>query len=611
VSSSSRKFRRNFLVCVGLVLATLIVYWPVRQQEFVNFDDPDYVTNNPQVQKGITAQGIGWAFTTTHAKNWHPLTWLSHMLDCQLFGLHAGAHKLVNVGFHIGSTLLLFLVLNRMTAAPGRSAFVAAVFALHPLHVESVAWVAERKDVLCAFFWMLTLWAYVGYVRRRSAGGYARVLLLFFLALLAKPTAVTLPFVLLLLDIWPLKRVTLTRRDEFVSTLLRLIREKWLLFLLSAAACVLTYWAQSGRGLGSAVANVPLRYRVANAAVAYVRYLNKTLWPVNLAVFYPHPGRWETSTAILAMLAVVGLTVLVIRRMRGSPFLAVGWLWYLGTLLPMIGLVQVGGQSIADRYSYVPMVGLLVMIAWGIPDLIPDSLKSMTALSAVLVLVIIVLMCATRRQLRFWQDSIRLFEHALAVTEDNYIAHNNLGFALLGKREFAAAAQHFQSALTIWPEFPEANKNLADMLAQTGRLDEAVKRYQQAIQGKPNWAEAHNNLGLCLARQGKLQEAVTEFSLALQLEPNAEVGESNLALALTKLGRFDEAFTHASRALQLNPQDAQAHYTVGVALENQGQLAEAAHHYTEALRIEPNHADAQSRLAKIPKAMSMNQNATK
>jgi protein O-mannosyl-transferase len=571
----SKKGGRDFVLCAGLVVAVFLVYWPVRQQEFINYDDPDYVTSNTHVQKGITWDGVVWAFTTTRAYNWHPLTWLSHMLDCQLFGLDAGAHKLVSVMFHIGSTALLFLVLKRMTAAPGRSLFVAAVFALHPLRVESVAWVAERKDVLCTFFSMLTLGAYVRYVERRTAGRYALVVLLFALALMAKPTAVVLPLVLLLLDAWPLNRLALDRPKVIVPAALRLVLEKWLLFVLSAFSCAVSYWVQSRSESGSAIKLFALSSRASNAVVAYARYIGKTLWPADLAVFYPHPGRWEISEVGLATLAVVGVTLLVVRQLRGRPFLAVGWLWYLGTLVPMIGLVQAGDQSIADRYTYVPMIGLLVMVAWGIPELISGRLRAAPALNALPVLLVITLMCATHYQLQFWQNSIRLYEHALTVTKDNYIAHNNLGIALLGKGEIAVAAGHFQSALDIWPPFPEANKNLADILARSGRLDEAASRYQRAIQGKPGWAEAHNNLGLVLARQGKLDEAVTEFSRVLELEPNAPVAESNLGLALMKLGRFDEAWAHASRALDLDPKDAQARRVVGVALEKKGQQPKA------------------------------------
>jgi Tfp pilus assembly protein PilF len=570
-----QKWGRDFVLCAGLAVAVFLVYWPVGQQEFINYDDPDYVTSNSHVQKGMSWDGVVWALTTTFAYNWHPLTWLSHMLDCQFFGLHAGAHKLVNVMIHIGSTVLLFLVLEKMTAASGRSLFVAAVFALHPLRVESVAWVAERKDVLCTFFSMSALWGYARYVEQRTVRRYLLVVMALALALMSKPTAVVLPFVLLLLDVWPLKRLPLDRPKEITSGVLRLILEKWLLFALSVGMCVVSYWVQSRGESGPAVKAFSLATRVPNAVVAYVRYIGKTFWPVDLAVFYPHPGKWGTSEVGLATLALVTVTLLVVRRLRDSPFLAVGWFWYLGTLVPMIGLVQVGDQSIADRYTYVPMIGLLLMIAWGIPELIPDRLKATPALNAISILVVAALACATHYQLQFWQNSVRVYEHALSVTENNYIAHNNLGVALLGKGEIAAAASHFQSALDIWPPFPEANKNLADILGSSGRLDEAAERYRRAIQGRPDWAEAHNNLGLVLARQGKLDEAVAEFSRAVQLEPNAQVAESNLALALMKLGRFDEALAHASRALDLDPKDAQARQVVRVALEKRSQQPKA------------------------------------
>jgi protein O-mannosyl-transferase len=527
--------RRNLLIGVALGLAILTVYWPVVLQDFVNYDDQEYVTDNPRVQKGIAWEGMVWAFTTRHSWNWHPLTWLSHMLDCQLFGLDAGAHKVVNVAFHIANTLILFFALVRMTAAPWRSAFVAAGFALHPLHVESVAWVSERKDVLSAFFWMLTMLAYVRYAEQPSTRRYSLVLASFALGLMAKPMLVTLPCVLLLLDLWPLGRTAYSRPavgERAPSKIPRLIWEKVPFLLLSAALSVVTYWAQATGGtFGSAVKPLPLAVRACNAVVSYVRYINKFLLPVNLAVFYPQPGAWRLPEFGLTAMVIVLLTVLLLRALRANPYLTVGWFWYLGTLVPAIGLIQVGDQSIADRYTYIPSIGLLVLMAWGVPELVSGWRGAEVAVRAVAIGVIIAWMATTRHQLQYWANSISLFEHAIAVTSDNYIAQNNLGAALRATGKLEQAAPHFQEAIRIWPQYPEANKNLGDILARTGRFDEAVHHYQQALQKRPDWAEAHNNLGTALAMQGSTEEAIAQFSDALRLQPDFADAAYNLEAA--------------------------------------------------------------------------------
>ena len=586
--------RQSLLICLALALATAAVYWPVRHFGFVNYDDPDYVANNARVQEGITREGVVWAFTTTDAYNWHPLTWLSHMLDCQLFGLNAGAHKLVNVVFHIASALLLFSVPDQMTGAPWRSAFVAALFALHPLHVESVAWVAERKDVLSAFFWMLTMGAYVRYVQAPKAGKYLLALTFFALGLMAKPMLVTLPCALLLLDFWPLGRTpwaqaAIGRRTP--TEIKRLVWEKLPFLGLSIAASVITYRAQATGAFVSAIKSLPLALRVSNAAVSYVRYIAKVVWPVNLAVFYPHPGSWKLAEVVLAAAAVVFLTILLLRVARENPYLTVGWLWFLGTLLPVVGLIQVGDQSMADRFTYLPSIGLFIMVSWGVPELVFRWREAEAAMQVAALSVIVGLVVGTRHQLQFWGSNIALFERAIAVTRDNYIAQNNLGVALREKGDLEQAAIHFHEAVSIWPQFPEANRNLADVLLRAGRLDEAIHYYRQALQRRPGWAETHNALGLALAQQGKLQEAAEHFTRAVDLDPSGEVARSNLALALMKLGRLDDAVAHATRALELNPKDAQAQYLMGLLLTKQGRQAEAVVHFDEAIRLRPAYAE--------------------
>jgi tetratricopeptide (TPR) repeat protein len=589
----------KILICCGLAAVTLAAYWQVRRQEFVNYDDVDYVTGNPHVQSGMSVEGVVWAFTGFHSWNWHPLTWLSHMLDCQLFGLDAGAHKLVNVAFHIGCTVLLFLVLNRMTAAPWRSAFVAAAFALHPLRVESVAWVSERKDVLSVFFWMLTMWAYVRYVERQVARRYLLVLGCFALGLMAKPMLVTLPLVLLLLDVWPLNRMPLDQTREAWRHVLHLVREKLPLFVLSAGCCVATYWAQVTGGPVSAVKSLPLAYRLANVPISYLRYIKKLLLPVHLAVIYPLPPSVALTHALVAAAAIVIVTVLVIRVVRTHPFLAVGWFWYLVTLIPVIGLVQAGDRIIADRFTYVPAVGLLLMAAWGLPALLPPTRHAQAALRAASVAAIVAMMYGTWHQVRYWQNSVTLFEHALAVTSGNYPAHYSLALALLQQGRVEEAARHLQQAVELRPEYAEANKILADILARNGQLDEAIRHYQVALQWRPRWADAENNLGFALAARGQLQEAITHFSRALQFDPRSAATELNLGVAYVKLKNPDLALTHLLQSLALNSADAQAQYLAGMVLEERGQPTEAVKHLAEAVRLKPGYAEARAALDRL------------
>ncbi len=591
----SKDSQIKLLVCVGLAVVTLAVYWPLWNQEFVNYDDPDLVTSNVHVQRGITGQSVIWAFTTGHTGNWLPLTWLSHMLDCRLFGLHAGAHKMVNVAFHIGSTVLLFLVLNQMTAAPWRSGFVAAAFALHPLRVESVAWVSERKDVLSAFFWMLTMWMYVRYVEHPQARRYVPVLLCFALGLMSKSMLVTMPFVLLLLDLWPLKRLPLDRTPAARRRVLNLVREKLPLFVLSAASCVMTYRAQA---TASAIKSIPSAYRVANAVVSYLRYICKTVWPANLAVFYPQFRSLAFTRVALAAAAIITTTVLMVRVVRNRPYLTVGWFWYLGILFPVIGLIQVGDQSMADRFTYIPSIGILIMVTWGLAELFPHEKRFQTALRVVAIGTLVFWTGVTSHQIRFWTDSTTLFERAIAVTHDNYVAQNNLGVALRGKGRSADAAKHFSEAIRIWPEFPEAHKNLADILAHEGRLHEAIDHYSQAVRTKPNWAEAHNNFGFALAAQGSLDEAAAQFQEAVRLEPESALDHCNLGLAFVKLGKTSDALAQLSQALALNPEDPQAQYLMGVVLKDLGRPAEAVQYFTGALRLNPNLTEARVALQK-------------
>jgi Flp pilus assembly protein TadD len=551
------------MICLFLIVATIAVYWQVANHDFLNYDDREYVTGNYHVQAGLTWEGIIWAFTTFHATNWHPLAWLSHMLDCQIYGLNAGGHHLTNLLIHVVNALLLFVLLKRMTGALWRSAFVAALFALHPLHVESVAWVAERKDVLSTFFWITTTWAYVHYVEHPRFGTYLLVLVSFALGLMAKPMLVTLPFVLLLLDYWPLQRYQFGHSEanprKSINNShqrlipLHLIREKVPFFVLAAASSVVTFLAQQSGGAVTPLDKLALSVRMANALVSYVSYMGKMIWPIRLAVIYPHPGTLPIWQAAAAGLLLVCISVFVIRTARRSPYLAVGWLWYLGTLVPVIGVVQVGKQCMADRYTYVPLIGLFVIIAWGIADVAKRWSYQRLVLAISTGVVLLALMVCTWFQVTHWRDSISLFTHTLDVTGENYEAHNNLGVARGEQGRFKEAVGHFSKALQIMPNYAVTHNNIGSVLARRGNLEEAIGHFSKALQLDPRLAEAHICMGVALSRQGSVNGAIDHFSRALEIRPDNVELRNNLGVALARQGRLDEAIDHFSRALRVKP----------------------------------------------------------
>lgn len=547
-SNSSRSSSLWISVALGVVI--LAVYAPVGHHDFLNYDDDKYVTENAVVGNGLTWRGVWWAFTAAEASNWHPLTWLSHMLDVTLFGLNAGPHHVTNVLLHLANALLWFLVLGRITNAPARSAFVAALFALHPLHVESVAWIAERKDVLSTLFWLLTLSAYVSYVNRPQFRPYMLTIGLFTLGLMAKPMLVTLPFTLLLLDFWPLGRMNGSIR----SALPRLVREKAPLFVLAAVSSVITLFAQ--RSAMRDLHSVPISARFANAAVSYLAYIGKTLWPTHLAVLYPYqpsmPAWWPA-----AALALIGISILAIRAARRYPYLPVGWFWYMGTLVPVIGLVQVGAQSMADRYTYVPLIGLFVIVAWGIPDVLKrEPFRRAVPVAASLVIVI----CAglTRVQLAYWEGSVPLWRHTLNATTDNAVGHYNLGIALDAQGKTDEAMSQYLETLRIDPKHGEAHIHVGLGWAAQGKIDEAIALLAEAVRLRPNWLVAHYNLALVLARQDRTREAAAEFLEAVRIDPAFTLGHNGAGVTLAKEGRTEEAIGHFNEALRLNPGDAEA-----------------------------------------------------
>ena len=562
----------EFLVCLALVAVTWAVFGQTLGHDFVNFDDHLYVYENPLVMRGLSTEGIIGAFTHTHAGNWHPLTTISHMLDCQMYGLKAGGHHLTNVILHTISVVLLFLVLKQMTGGLWQSAFVAALFAIHPLHVESVAWIAERKDVLSAVFFMLTLAAYARYARAPSATRYLLVALLFAFGLMSKPMLVTLPIVLLLLDYWPLNRVT--DRGQAVkgtksrirgqwSVVSGLIIEKIPLLILSATSCVITFVIQK-RATG-AIPPLPLLWRADNGFASYMIYIWKTLWPTRLAVFYPHPNNmlpaWVVVIAIGLLLAMTGAAI-VFRGKR--PYLFTGWLWYLVMLVPVIGFVQVGEQGHADRYTYLPHIGLFLLAAWSIADVTASHWATLRIAIATAVVIIIGLAWAAFVQTSYWRNSETLWTHALAVTSENDFAHNNLAYLLVDRGELDDAISHFAAAARIRSYKTDRHYNLgsafvemnfADALARKGESDAAMVHYEQAIKLEPNNADAYYNRGNVLFSKGRIDEAIADLEKSLLIQPNHADAHTCLGNALLRQGSLKQAIAQYETALVLAPQD--------------------------------------------------------
>jgi len=615
-------------VCIFLAAIIWVVFGQTLGHEFVNYDDDLYVYENPAVTRGLTLQGIIWAFTHVHCSNWHPLTWVSHMLDCQFYGLSPGGHHLTNILFHTATAILLFLILRQMTGALWRSAFVAAVFAIHPLRVESVAWVAERKDVLSGLFFMLTIGAYARNAQRRSrvepsslrsaASGsrepraqsvsaldprlpaldYCLVLLFFALGLMCKPMLVTLPLVLLLLDYWPLVRVAgggwrVTRFGVQVpqlSTLNHLLYEKLPLFGLAVASGMVTIFAQTKAIQSFEQISLPLR--VGNALISYVAYLGQMFWPSGLAVLYPFAAMdVGVSGVVLSLVLLAGISAgaFVLRHRR---YFLTGWLWYLIMLAPVIGILQVGSQARADRYTYLPQIGLYVLLTWAVADLCAGWRHRRVVLGGCATILLVALIFCARVQTAYWRNSESLWTHTLACTSDNAIAHNNLGVTLLQKGKVDEAIVHYQKALQINPDHVEAHIDFGNALIKKGSVDEAMVHYQKALQINPDSAKAHDNLGNALFKKGNVDEAIIHYQKALQIKPGSAETHYNLGNALLQKGNVDEAIVHYQMALQIKPDNTEAHNSLGGALLQKGKVDEAIPHFQKALQIKPDNAEA-------------------
>jgi tetratricopeptide (TPR) repeat protein len=596
---SGKEQKQTIWIAVILALGTVLLYWPAGKFEFINLDDDIYVFNNPHVVGGFSWPAFWWSFQAGYASYWHPLTWMSHMLDCQLFGLNPGPQHMVNVFLHAANSALLFVALKRMTRAFWRSAMVAALFAWHPLRVESVAWIAERKDVLSALFWMLSLWAYVRYVEAlnirspKFKGFYGAALILFALGLMAKPTVITLPCALLLLDWWPLGRL---RTEEFRACS-RLILEKLPFFILSAASAVLTTIAASNGGAVASTKFVPFGIRISNAVVSYLHYVEKQFWPSNLSVIYPLDFKLPASEIILTVGVLVGITVAVLVFRKRCPYGLVGWLWFVGTLFPVIGLVQVGAQSMADRFTYIPSIGIFIIVCWAAGDLI-RRWRSRAAFVAVLAAGVLA-GCAvqTHAQLRYWRNSASLFQHALAIDPNNYMALGCYGCCLRDLGQLQQAENELQRAIEISPIYIVGYTFLSGVLETEGKKDDAMKVLQKGLKIRPDFSGARCELAGLLFEENRYLEAQSELEDGLKLDPTDAGLHLYLGYALVRELKYDTAEEQFADSARLAPSDPVGHFQWALALAAQNKTGDAIAEYRATLRIQPNFTNALNNLA--------------
>lgn len=569
----------------------MAVYGQVRHHEFVDIDDLLYVVANPHVQKGINAESVKWAFTDFYASNWHPLTWLTHMSDVRLYGLNSGPHHLTNLGIHLSNVILLFLLLRLATGDMWPAAFVSAIFAVHPLNAESVAWVAERKNVLSTFFWFLTMWAYVHYAKRPNPVRYMYVMAGLALGLMAKPMLVTAPGLLLLIDYWPLKRQ---------ASFLTLLVEKIPFFGLSIISSYITIIAQKSSGAMASLEMLPLSLRTANAVVSYLQYIKMMVWPSRPAFFYPISDALPPAQVAVSGLVLVCITMICFSAAKRYPYLVVGWLWYILTLVPVIGLVQVGRQAMADRYTYVPFIGLYVMMAWGGAALAAKWRAPKIGLAALAGILILALGIAGRRSVQHWKNSTSLYEQAIRSTRNNYIAHYNLANALFNQGRVDESLPHYIETVRIKPYYyPAAHFNLGYALAQKGKLDEAIEQLEYALKANPAHAKAHNTLGNIMFQKGNDAGAREHFTEAVNINPDYSDAQNNLGNMLFQEGKYHEAVGHYREALRVEPKKAITHLNLGNALATQKQFEEALVHYSEALRINPGLTLAQKNMDEV------------
>jgi protein O-mannosyl-transferase len=629
---------KTLIICLFLIIAVLLVFGQVGSFDFSNYDDQEYVTKNPRVQSGLTVGSIVWALGATHFANWHPFTWLSYMADYELYGLKAGGYHFTNILFHLINTLLLFFLLKRMTKATGKSAFVAALFALHPLHVESVAWISERKDVLSTFFWLLTIWAYTNYVKLPGVKRYCITLVLFLFGLMSKPMVVTLPFVLILLDYWPLNRFADNQNQAAGSgdierkTTKSLILEKIPLLAVALFSCVVTYIVQKQAGAVGASESFSLDVRIVNAVISYAAYLGKMIWPVDLSVFYPHPGIWPLWKAFLSGSILVISTFLVYIWSRRYPYLAVGWLWYIGTLVPVIGFVQVGAQAMADRYTYIPLIGLFILTAWGFADVFRRVPHNKVILGFASFLIIVILSILSWQRCSLWGNNVALWndvlkkhkvsfayivrgighaengQYQLAVEDYNRaflidgvaaegLNNRAIAFDALGKRD--RAFQDLDLALRLKPRFADTFYNRGMIHKNMGQYDAAIADFTKALTIQPDMVDALNNRGIVFGSRAQYDKALADFNAALKINRNFAQAYYNRGTLYNILKKYDLAYADFSKAVRIKPDYADAYNNMAFTLEAQGKISGALEYYLTAVQIQPNHAQAHNNIGII------------
>ncbi|MBF0119935.1 MAG: tetratricopeptide repeat protein [Desulfobacterales bacterium] len=612
---------REIRVSLFLIMITLAVYYKVGTFDFISFDDPEYVTQNNRIKSNLSWENIKWTFTSKTGANWHPLTLISHMIDWQLYGKNAGGHHLTNLIFHIANALLLFFALNKMTGKIWEAAFVAFLFSLHPTHVESVAWISERKDVLSTFFFMLTLLSYIRYIKKPLLSSYFIVLLFFSLGLMAKPMLVTLPFVLLLLDYWPLNRFSKK------GATLNLILEKIPLFIVTIIVSIITFIVQHTIGATALSSVYSIKIRIANAIVAYSIYIFKAFFPYSLSVFYPYPDPPMRQTFLLtiSILIIITISYAAIRTSKKFPYFITGWLFYLGTLVPVIGIIQVGSQSMADRYTYIPFIGIFIIVAWG--------LSQFTYKKIIFSIIIIVFSILTWRQVSYWENSQTLFKHSVDVDEKNIMAYNNLSAALIKDKKIDEAIEYLNKAIKIKPKNIDTNVNLClalgkqnksseaiiycyramkmknipkethnsigNALEQLGHVNEAIKEYYKALKLNPDYAGVINNLGSIFAKQGDINRAMTYFKDTIKIDPNFVEAYNNIGNILCQENKIPEAIIYYNKALEIDNDYADAHYNLGNIFRDKGDYNKAIIHFKDAIRIKPEHNEAHNNLGII------------
>jgi Flp pilus assembly protein TadD len=596
-----------FIISIALVAATLAAYEPIRHNGFVSYDDGGYITENPNVTGGITRESVIWAFTNSHMGNWHPLTMISHTLDCEIFGLNPLWHHFINVLFHILNALLIFWILTATTGAMWPSAFVAAVFALHPLQVESVAWASERKAVLSSLFWFLTIAVYIWYTKRPGIGRYILLFTVYALCIMTKPVVVTLPLVLLLLDYWPLERIRRRKTEDRGQraggasqkvSAGRLIVEKIPLLVLSGILSVITFVAQQSGGAVVTLERMPLDYRIANAFISYTKYIGKIIWPSQLAAFYSYlRANFSDANVAVCMLIFILISLFSIYLGRRRKYIVTGWLWYVGTLVPMIGLVQVGMQSMADRYMYIPMLGLLIIVAWAVKDLVFNRPRWKAAVSVLAAVALLSAVIVTRTQVRYWQNSMSLFENASKVTKNNHVAEKGYGSALFAAGRLDEAIVHLRNALQTHPGYLAAGNELGRVYLRQGKFNEAVACFNELLKLNKNSAELYYNLGIVLSLQKKYEEAIKHFAKVLELNPKYPDAHNNMGTALLAAGRITEAIKHLNEALRTDSNDVGLYENLGNAYVQSGKYDLAVQNWAKALDLKPNSTEVLNNMA--------------